>query len=237
LGTVQLERQAYAQGLLIMALASCKKSKVQQCSNGWQARKTCRSYKQTVGLDTYSKQLNIRGQDIILSVWDIGGQAVNSKMLTKYIAGADIAFICFDLTDHASYADLEAWNRKIGAACTMASAQPPIKYLLGNKADLIGQRTITAQQVSSASTELKCKGHFEVSAESGDDVPRAFYTAAGIALGMELTAHELEFHATVVGASVCRGGSEEARVEGAEDIEAEDAAAEASKEQCLCTMM
>ena len=175
----------------------------------------------------------------MLSVWDIGGQAVNSKMLTKYITGADVAFLCFDLTDHASFSDVEAWSRKISSACTMANASPPKSFLLGNKVDLVGQRVITADQIIKGVQEYKCSGHFEVSAQSGDAVPRAFYSAAANVLGMELSAHELEFHDTVVSATVVVGGEEDnARVKGSEAIEAEDAAAQARQQEgCSCTIM
>jgi len=160
-------------------------------------------------------------------------------MLTKYITGADIAFLCFDLTDHASFSDVEAWSRKISSACTMASSSPPKAYLLGNKVDLVGQRAITTSQIHKAVQEFKCTGHFEVSAESGDAVPRAFYSAAANVLGMELSAHELEFHDTVVAATVRVGGEEdEARVKGSSAIEAEDSAAEARQGgACSCTVM
>ena len=164
---------------------------------------------------------------------------MNSKMLTKYIAGADIAFLCFDLTDHASFSDVEAWSRKISSACTMANANPPKAYLLGNKVDLVGNRAITQDQIIQAVKEFKCTGHFEVSAQSGDAVPRAFYSAAANKLGMELSAHELEFHDTVVAATVVVGGEEdEARVKGSAAIEAEDAAAQARQQDgCSCAIM
>ncbi len=121
----------------------------------------------------------------------------------------------------------------------MAAAAPPKSYLLGNKVDLVGQRVISDSQIQVAVKEFACAGHFEVSAQSGDAVPRAFYSAAAKSLGMELSAYELEFHDTVVAATVQVGGADdEARVAGSDAIEAEDAAAEARKsESCSCTIM
>ena len=65
-----------------------------------------RVYKQTIGLDFFEKRVTVKGnQQITLQVWDIGGQSIASKMLPKYIHGTQVVFLCYDVTDRASFDD------------------------------------------------------------------------------------------------------------------------------------
>lgn len=49
----------------------------------------------------------LRGESAVnLQVWDIGGQSISSKMLPKYILGAHMIFLCYDITDPQSFADV-----------------------------------------------------------------------------------------------------------------------------------
>ena len=74
-----------------------------------------------------------------------------------------------------------------------------------------------------------------MSASTGDSVVRAFYAVAGRHLGFDLTETELRAHDVVVGAVVGGpGGADEGRAAGADEIEAEDAAAEAAKNKAGC---
>lgn len=45
-----------------------------------------KSYKQTIGVDFFSKRLTLPNNILVtLQVWDIGGQSIFSKMVTTYI--------------------------------------------------------------------------------------------------------------------------------------------------------
>lgn len=170
-----------------------------------------------------------------LQVWDIGGQAVNSKMLSKYISGCDVALLTYDLTDLQSFADVESWVRRVASTVAMTGRQAPAMYLLGNKADLVGDRVVGAKAISEAVQAHGLQGHYEVSAQSGDSIIRSFYDVAARAIGVSLSDLELEAHDTVVAATVRVGGQEdEARVSGSGGIEAEDLAAERAKQGAGC---
>jgi GTPase SAR1 family protein len=39
-------------------------------------------------------------------VWDIGGQSISSKMLPNYVKGSQLIWLCYDITDPQSFADL-----------------------------------------------------------------------------------------------------------------------------------
>jgi hypothetical protein len=51
-----------------------------------------RRYKQTIGLDFYSKRLELPGGvSCTLQLWDIGGQSLAGKMINNYLEGADVS--------------------------------------------------------------------------------------------------------------------------------------------------
>lgn len=46
---------------------------------------------------------------VIFQVWDIGGQSLAGPMLDKYIYGAHGALVVYDVTNAASFENLEDW--------------------------------------------------------------------------------------------------------------------------------
>ena len=207
-----------------------------------------RVYRQTVGIDFLEKTLRVRDRSVALQVWDIGGQSIGSKMLPQYVWGADIIFLCYDVTDAQSFADAEDWlalarcapppppapaegAAGAGAALALrceeekAGSAAPV-YLLGNKVDLEHLRRVTDNMHDQFIRANGLRGGFLISARSGENVLTAFYAAAADHLGVTLSALELELTAKVLAVTVAaRGGSDEARLPGADAIEAEDRAA------------
>lgn len=45
----------------------------------------------------------------LLQIWDIGGQTIGGPMLDKYIFGAQGALVVYDVTNGASFENLEDW--------------------------------------------------------------------------------------------------------------------------------
>ena len=69
-----------------------------------------KSYKQTIGLDFFMKQVDLPGQvQVALQVWDIGGQTLGGKMIGNYIYGAQAVLLVYDITNLQSFQDLEDW--------------------------------------------------------------------------------------------------------------------------------
>jgi Ras-related protein Rab-28 len=222
--------------------------KVMLCGNG-SAGKTSlcqrfrtdgfeRVYRQTVGVDFYEKTVQIRGRSALLQVWDIGGQSIGSRMLSQYVRGAAIAFVCYDVTDTQSFADAEDWLRVLRAD---AGSAPRDIYLMGNKADLINLRRVTPAAAGAFAEKEGLSGSFSVSARTGDGVLTAFHSAAARALGLALTDEEVELTVRVLAVTVdAKGGADDARVAGADDIERQDAAMRAERDRreaaggCCC---
>ena len=183
--------------------------------------------------------MQIRGDtNISLRLWDIGGQSINSKSLEKYLASSDVIFIVYDVTNPESFSNLDDWLRK---AREFSSAKNV--YLVGNKIDMIRSRLLTETQHEAFLAENSLAGGIFVSAKTGENLVKSFYEIAGKVCGVPLTQYELSCYDKVVPAYVTkgesRGGGDEERTAFADEIEAEDRAAEQRKlggSNCQCLL-
>lgn len=118
----------------------------------------------------------------MLQVWDIGGQSVSSRMLDKYIFGASVVFLCYDITDRQSFLDLDDWLQAVRRfdidPITGLRNKPPKIYLIANKYDLIHLRKVEEADHQRFIRENCLVDGFFVSAQSGDSILTAFYSAA-----------------------------------------------------------
>ena len=187
-----------------------------------------RVYKQTIGIDFLEKKLKVRDKEVALQVWDIGGQSIGSKMLPQYVWGADIIFLCYDTTDIQSFADAEDWlslTRRPPSSEHAEKGKGAV-YLVGNKIDLESLRRVTENMHEKFIVDHGLSGGFLISARSGEAVLTAFYSAAATFLGITLSSLELELTDKVLAVTgAAKGGSDDARLPGADAIEAADKAA------------
>lgn len=104
-----------------------------------------KSYKQTIGVDFFSKQLSLPGnKTVAVQLWDIGGQTIASKMVTNYIYGAHAVLLAYDITNYQTFQDLEDWIALVES--THTKHDMPYLAILANKADLTHMRTVRPAQ-------------------------------------------------------------------------------------------
>lgn len=48
-----------------------------------------------------------------MQLWDIGGQQLGSKLLAKYIYGSDCVILTYDITNYASFKNLQEWFQMV----------------------------------------------------------------------------------------------------------------------------
>ena len=205
-------------------------------------------YRQTIGIEFYEKTLQIRGdQQVALRLWDVGGQSIHSKNLDKYLSNSHVVFLVYDVTNVESFSNLDDWLRKVRS---IGSTSKHI-YLVGNKIDLYNLRQVTKMQHDRFVLENQLNGGLLLSARTGclpdhdffnsfyrfyscfapgENVVRTFYQVAAELVGVKLTAHELAFMDKVLKVHVEKGDEAiEGRTAFADEIEAEDLAAEKKK--------
>ena len=70
-------------------------------------------YKLTVGVDIFTKDVEIKNEKCTLSIWDIGNQERFSFVRTTFYRGASCAIIVFDLTRDTTWNEIKRWYDEI----------------------------------------------------------------------------------------------------------------------------
>ncbi len=137
-------------------------------------------YKPTIGFDIALKTMKIEegGIEAELLIWDIAGQAIFEKIREEYLQGTNGALILFDLTRKETYESIGDWVRELTA---FAGKVPFI--IIGNKADLSGDRVVSEEEGRKTSKDFGATGYIETSAKTGDQVEAAFETIIKEILG------------------------------------------------------
>ena len=87
-------------------------------------------YIATLGVQFLEKEINVGGQPIVMSIWDIGGQKQFIKMLQVSCSEAHAILFMFDLTSIGTLVTLKEWYKS--ARETNPTALP---ILVGTKFD------------------------------------------------------------------------------------------------------
>ncbi|KEG14077.1 putative small GTP-binding protein Rab28 [Trypanosoma grayi] len=183
------------------------------------------SYKQTIGLDFYSKKVELPGsRHVLLQIWDIGGQQLGGSMINNYIHDTNAVCFVYDVTNADSFKDMEDWYQCVVAA--VGGEAPPLMILVGNKTDLPNRQVTAAMHALAA--DMHQMDSFLISARSGERVNALFTKIAARLSGVNVTREELEmvdrvvatvesrpedrvavFHATQVGTRKTKVGKDE----------------------------
>ncbi|MFX1568610.1 MAG: GTP-binding protein [Promethearchaeota archaeon] len=133
-------------------------------------------YRATIGLNILSHSIEFFGNEIIYSLWDVGAQVYFKRFRQTYYLGTQAAFIVFDLTNRESFNNVKQWYVELEEF--IGGREIPI-IIIGNKTDLIDQRTVDYQDGVELVNELSKKpnikiSYIETSALSGENVEDAF---------------------------------------------------------------
>ena len=152
-----------------------------------------KKYKQTIGLDFFMKRITLPGKpgtgkgaetQVALQIWDIGGQTIGGEMIGNYIHGAKAVLLLYDITDMATFQNLEEWYRLVRR--TFKGQQLPYLGLVGNKTDLSHMRAVGRDKHQMFADENNMKSYF-LSGKTGDMVNSSIYRIAADLAGVALT--------------------------------------------------
>lgn len=101
------------------------------------------SFVTTVGIDFKIKEIALpsTGTKVKLQIWDTAGQERFRTITTAYYRGAMAIVIVYDVTNKQSFAHLAYWVSQIENQVKDGDNKP-IVVIVGNKADLVEQRTV-----------------------------------------------------------------------------------------------
>lgn len=137
----------------------------------------------TIGVDFETKKILVDDTEILLNLWDFGGEKKFRILFPSYVSGASGALILYDITNKDSLYDLKAWLEIIDNV----ENPPRTRILIEHKIDLEKNREISRKEAEKFHREYKFQGEIiGASAKSGENVDKVFQ-----ALGREILKNSL----------------------------------------------
>ena len=134
-------------------------------------------YISTLGAKVSKKEIPLDGPNgpvnVDMTIWDIMGEKGFRELLKEaYFHGAQGVLAVCDLTRKETLDELEDWV----SAVAKVTGNIPMAFL-GNKADLVGERVVTQEDLEAAAQVHEAPALF-TSAKTGENVEAAFASLA-----------------------------------------------------------
>ena len=98
------------------------------------------SYLSTIGVTFLTKNMDMnydgRNLDVVLQIWDVGGQSIFSRIRQNYLKGSQGAFILFDVTNKNTLMHVDSWIEELLRALGVQNLEKIPILVIGNKIDL-----------------------------------------------------------------------------------------------------
>ena len=134
-------------------------------------------YSMTIGVDFYTKNIEVEGISVNLQIWDFAGEHQFKSLLPNYVIGASGGIFMYDISRFTSLTNLDEWLTILKNVPDEEEHNFPI-LLVGGKSDLEieGKRAIESEYA-----QLFGKNHglfefMECSSKTGENVELIFQT-------------------------------------------------------------
>ena len=148
-------------------------------------------YLPTIGVEFSVKDIEVKGQQIKLQLWDTGSHDRFSYIRPMYYRGSYGVLVVCDLANKTTLKELDKWFTEVYS--NTEEVIPAI--LIGNKADLGDKRLISQEELLQYASEKKDEYKleeipvYEVSAKSGQNIDDIYFHLADL---MIKKSHESE---------------------------------------------
>jgi len=126
----------------------------------------------TIGTNFFQKTIKIKEKNILLQIWDFGGERKFRSLVSSYVKGASGALFMYDITRFSTLKNVKEWMDLIEEGLGSASDLPII--LIGGKIDLEDRRAITLDMPDKLVEEYGFMNHILCSAKTGLNVEKIF---------------------------------------------------------------
>ncbi len=124
------------------------------------------------------KTIEHSGKRVKLQIWDTAGQERFKAITTRYYRMAAGILLVYDITDRATFTNVEGWMQSIHE-----HGDPNCQVvLIANKVDCAAERVVSTEEGRQCADKFGTP-FFEASARSGENVEIAFLQLAAAALG------------------------------------------------------
>jgi len=139
-------------------------------------KKYSEEYRATIGLNVLSHNFEFFGNEIGVTLYDVGAQKFFKRFRKVYYSGAQAAFLVFDLTKRESFHNVLSWYEEL--KLFTPEEDIPI-VIVGNKSDLTEDRKVFYQEGAKLANNLSQSekislSYIETSALNGSNVEDAF---------------------------------------------------------------
>ena len=118
----------------------------------------------TVGIEFKNKIIELKnGMKIRLQIWDTSGQEKFMSLTKNYFRGCNLALFVFDVTNKASFDDIQMWLNSFKDV----NGEKSKRVLIGNKIDL-ENRVVDKEEAENFSKENDLQ-YFEISVKENID--------------------------------------------------------------------
>ena len=127
----------------------------------------------SIGVDFKTKDIIVNDKKVKIQIWDTAGHERFRTITTSYYRGAHGIVTVFDLTDRDSFDHIEKWLDEINKY----AKENVMRFLIGNKSDLVDQRKVAYEEARALSSRLNIY-YVETSAKNNINVSDFFQIAA-----------------------------------------------------------
>jgi len=126
----------------------------------------------TIGVDTWSHKLDVKGRRVNLTVWDTPGVKRFRAFTSSYYSGTQGILLVYDITNRESFDALAGWFADRGTHVP----ESRVKMIIGNKADKEHARQVPTAEAAAYAARMGCL-FVETSAKTATGVCAAFRDA------------------------------------------------------------
>ena len=126
----------------------------------------------SIGVDFKTKDIIVDNKKVKLQLWDTAGHERFRTITTSYYRGAHGIVTVFDLTERETFEHVEKWLDEINKY----AKENVMRFLIGNKSDLVDKRQVTYEEVRVLANKLDIY-YVETSAKNNINVTEFFRIA------------------------------------------------------------
>ena len=128
------------------------------------------NYLATVGVDHYSKDIELSNKLIRLKIWDTAGQERFKSLTKNFFKNAQGVILVYDVTNKETFNNLKNW---ISSTKENVSSDKNLKaIIIGNKIDLVSSREVNKQEAEELAKSFNYS-YFETSAKRNSGIDEA----------------------------------------------------------------